>query len=304
MMHISTNLCIFYNIHILNITQYIIENNIWNSLGYKNVYCNLFSFWIYDKLVTNYMGSTSIANIIYPKIQDIFIQASSLYDKSFHPICQLDSKMTKYDDWKKAKKLYDYCLDYETVKEMYKPDTENCKEYHEYFDHEKDVYIYFKEYCNSSSGDQCPISDEIFNKCDPEMVLKDHSCITGTTETDNSVMEQSLSIHENNSIEQENKMTKIALFTTFEDPKLGGENPNPLAMLGNIILGGIITSLIFGILYKYTTIGSQLRNIIVNIKKVISYHNKEDSELYTDASDYLKPYYQDPKEHYVGYCVS
>ncbi|GAW84527.1 variable surface protein [Plasmodium gonderi] len=304
--------------------------------------CNLLSYWLYEQLVEKCKIYQCDAITIYNKISNIFATSSgtnSLY--SFFN-CQLDPYIYTHEDWEKRKKVFDYCQNFDTIKNTYPTDKEKCRQYHDYILDISNLYNNFKNECTFTNvTKKCPVKKfYTFDNCNPTKLLNDHRCDTiQAEEVDNSTESTQNEDTQSEDIQNQDTPTEIQLkeqmiypeeddhivfpsikTMSHEEPQLMNENHNTLKIFGKILLGGIVTSLLVGVLYKvntflfyihksykyssFTAIGNKLRNIIPYRKNNISHLNNERNELYNDASAYIRPYYEDSQDHYVGYSAS
>ncbi|GAW84538.1 variable surface protein [Plasmodium gonderi] len=257
------------------LTHYLINENknlkLYNSI---NDFCNILSYWLYGKLEQMCKSVKCKANDIYKKIFNILIRISksTLYREKFFFNCKIDSNINLKNNW-------------------------------------------FVADCTYSSGTECPIPYEKFKNCDPRELQKYFNCQkeaqeeiaslkTSSPETSDIYPEASDDFSSAPIITSTDEISDGRLIDEYETPEesyIIDNGLSPLAVFGNVLLGGIITSLLVGVLYKFTPIGNQLRNIMVNRMNTFGHIKKERNELYNDVSEYLNPYYNDPQDHYVGY---
>ncbi|GAW84386.1 variable surface protein [Plasmodium gonderi] len=301
-----------------------LQNYLKNEYRYREQYtikyefCNLLSYWLYGQLVNMCNENKCDPKIIYKKISRIF-STSFHYIQSVYNFynCELDPYINSHDDWEKRKKLYDYCQDCETIKEMYQNNKEYCERYNIYLLDIIKLYDDFKTSCTYRSGTECPVTYDKFYKCTPEKLLQYYSCQAEEVEEDEdptadtykedsqtefSSPEQNIPINEQNNI-----LSSRLKAISSDERNLMNYNNNSLKIFGNILLGVIVTSLLVGALYKvntFTAIGNQLRNTIVYRKNKTNHLNKERNKLLNDTSEYLNPYYEDMQNYYVWYSTA
>ncbi|GAW84057.1 variable surface protein [Plasmodium gonderi] len=295
------------------------ENKHMKQCNLNNDFCNILSYWLYGKLVIMCKSVNCKANDIYNKIFNILTQSSNsrMFQSNPYFRCKLDYNINLNNNWENRKKLFDYYLDYEKIKEKYKNDKEKCETYRRYFVDKEDLYLHFEKDCTNGSEIQCPIPYEKYKNCDPREVIKEFICHkeaqeevvslkTSSPETSDihpEVSGYSFSEPIIPSTEEDGYDGEVNEIETYGESDKINERFSPLAVFCNVFLGGIIISLLVGVLYKFTPIGNQLRNIMVNRKNTVGHLNKERNELYNDVSEYLNPYYNGPQDHYVGFST-
>ncbi|KMZ94918.1 hypothetical protein PVMG_05529 [Plasmodium vivax Mauritania I] len=84
------------------------------------------------------------------------------------------------------------------------------------------------------------------------------------------------------------------------DSHLNRDGTHPVTKTGNILLGVVATSLTSGALYRFTPLGSMLRNRFGWNHNMRNF-NGRDNGLFDYASESFNPYSGGAEEHYIGY---
>ncbi|SBT56821.1 PIR Superfamily Protein [Plasmodium ovale wallikeri] len=157
------------------VLRYLEKTTIWNVK--ESVYdtCLILNFWIYDKL-TQIFRDKSNTDIAFANFQTLLNNHTD-YQKniSADKRCKDKFEILRKDDWDKRKDLYDYYIDFNTIKPMIQFYDTECKEYYEYIQGKKELYEHFDKLCISNSS-ECP---DFYNNCmnyNPDLVLPTMSC--------------------------------------------------------------------------------------------------------------------------------
>ncbi|VVA00306.1 PIR protein, partial [Plasmodium vivax] len=187
-------------------------------------HCNLFNYWIYEQLVNEYDDKSMEPVQIFGNFHRV-LSGFTYYPKDV--TCKLDNSIPTIPDRKERKELYEYCIDYDTILEKYKPSTDKCNKYCTYVKNKIQFYEKFQELCTSSDIRKCP--DFFFKICenkDPKNLLVKLKC-DDIGVRDKSSQEDASGITSNSSPSNES-----------------------VSNFGNAFLGVVLTSMTSGFLYK------------------------------------------------------
>ncbi|KNA01573.1 hypothetical protein PVNG_05019 [Plasmodium vivax North Korean] len=139
--------------------------------------CILLNYWVYSRLVNIFQSDDAsiIAGpfAILQRIWHDIVEKPSY--KPRNNKCFPDGTLVTQKDWRERKALYDYCVNYDTIKKTIPSYEKICPEYWSYVDSHTSLFEYFKTRC-SKTNDQCP---EFYNNCkqyDPKEFLLTFSC--------------------------------------------------------------------------------------------------------------------------------
>ncbi|KMZ76870.1 hypothetical protein PVIIG_05861 [Plasmodium vivax India VII] len=141
--------------------------------------CILLNYWIYSTLVSIF-NSDNYSTIFPPLVLLQQIWNNIVYDPSYefrNNKCTPDGRIITQNDWRDRKALYDYCVNYDSLKKTLEYFDGKCNEYWTYVESHTSLYKYFEKLC-SESDSQCP---NFYNKCkkyDPRTVLHTFKCHT------------------------------------------------------------------------------------------------------------------------------
>ncbi|SCA59919.1 Plasmodium vivax Vir protein, putative [Plasmodium vivax] len=261
--------------------------------------CLLLSFWVYSRFYDILQNQNKVYQA-YAKLQTIwnyFIE--NKLKESEIQTCRPLFNIVLHDDWRYRKELYEYYVDYYPVSETVKNYPVRCNEFYKYVESKKKLYEYFKELCTPKDRNRCP---EFYDKCekyDPHIVLPYPYCHNNILHERAAALPRlprigsGHSVNESDSEEESDDMKK-----TFDAPILSG-NPHNVRMYGNVLLGVVATSMASGALYRFTPLGSMIRNGLGWNNNNMRNFNGGDIGLYDYASESFNPY--PGEEHYIGY---
>ncbi|SBT58700.1 PIR Superfamily Protein [Plasmodium ovale wallikeri] len=151
---------------------------VWNEVKNGHDICILMNYWIYNAL-TGIYGAENDSNHINVAFGNLQLVSSKLVvdsnKKAFYDRCKPNYDMFKYHDWGKRKKLYEYYVDYTTIKQQSEIFTEQCKDFYEYIEEKDSLYKHFQNLCISDHS-SCP---QFYNNClpyNPTSVLPTIKC--------------------------------------------------------------------------------------------------------------------------------
>ncbi|KMZ96645.1 hypothetical protein PVNG_06228 [Plasmodium vivax North Korean] len=201
----------------------------------KEHHCNLLSHWIYEQLATKFNDNYGKFIYVYGRFK--FILSDVLKDPNAPQAieCLNDVHLLRFNNWKESKDLYDYCVDYDKIKELANSSYEKCKIYEEYIKGKSELYkkfeqLYIPEYKKKNPG--------FYEKCkgyNPEIVIGELKCdekFPGGARPKGVSHGQGL----------------------LASTPVPGQNSDSTNTYGNVLLGVVVTSMTSGILYKVNKI--------------------------------------------------
>ncbi|SBT55910.1 PIR Superfamily Protein [Plasmodium ovale wallikeri] len=194
----------------------------------------LLNYWLYDKLINIYGNNDELdIRLGFGRFQYVWeYQKFFPKKKPYYEKCKPDLDMVNHKDWKNRKELYDYCVNYEYMASTCPYFDDACTKHCEYINGKSKLYKHFESVC-PPKGSDCP---EFYDKCkkyDPNVVLNALKC------------------HEKIKIQ------------TDDDPgtALTPETTQIGTKVGQSVLGVAPVLLTAAALYRYTPIGSWVRNL-------------------------------------------
>ncbi|KMZ96113.1 hypothetical protein PVNG_05881 [Plasmodium vivax North Korean] len=241
--------------------------------------CILLNYWIYSRLV-NILG-TEDKTVIAPILGELIriwnsIVANPLYTSPYNK-CMPDSIIPTQNDWRKRKELYDYCVNYDTIKNTLPYFDHMCPKYWNYVESHTSLFKYFETLCSKSS-DQCP---EFYNECnqyDPNVVLRTFSCneTMAKKKAEETSEKDKLQLQGGRSAGQEaNHGMRTNPEFSSGGSHLTRDGTHPATQTGNILLGVVATSITSGALYRYNEFSDSHVQYYLFIIIVINMHNNE-----------------------------
>ncbi|GAB69605.1 CYIR protein, partial [Plasmodium cynomolgi strain B] len=155
---------------------YLEKYESWNISIPENHMCTLLNYWFYNALV-NILGSDNYSTIVQA-FGTLLRRWSHIDDKelskSLKNKCGYYFKLPPKDDWQKRKELYEYYLDYTTIKSL-SSDISKCESYYEYIQKKAELYEHFEKVCLPRTSN-CP---DFYDECmpyKPDNVLSSFPC--------------------------------------------------------------------------------------------------------------------------------
>ncbi|CAI7717550.1 Plasmodium vivax Vir protein, putative [Plasmodium vivax] len=255
--------------------------------------CILLNYWIYGKIYEQHKDISERARS-YGELQiiwNILIQDKS--QAQYNKICKPDILIATQEDWKKRKELYDYFVDYDTIKGMNHFYDKYCKEIYNYLKDMDVLYKEYREHCSIAGNIMCPDFFNQYKDKDPNILLRQLTC-KGVMQS-----EEALSVKEDKRSENSEIVPRISTDGSGLplNSQKARDGTNPVTNSGNVLLGVVVTSMTSGALYKFTPLGRMLRNGLGFNRNNINIH---DNGLFDYASGPFNPY-SGGEEHYIGY---
>ncbi|GAW84360.1 variable surface protein [Plasmodium gonderi] len=282
--------------------NYLVKQvQIFRKFEYKYMNCNSITYWLYDKLSTTpKMDERSCSNAL-SEINNMWERATENVNRSDAKSCKPYLKITSYhDNWNDAKKLFDYSMDFNYLKDMENNCNDKCDELCEYLNDINDIY---ERYEDTSSGNNkllCPLSKDEYDKCNPRSLLDKFKCVTSTEELQ--LPKQNLSVEgeateeEKDNVQEETIVeggpggeeagsTLLIKEDSEEDSELISGESHPLSAFGN----------------KFTPIGRQIQNKFPNMDNMIRKLSKKGNRSPTHRFETYNPFGEYLEENYIGY---
>ncbi|VVA00324.1 PIR protein, partial [Plasmodium vivax] len=139
--------------------------------------CTLLNYWTYVKLTEIFGLENSLDDIelAFGNLQYVWNQLYHYTGKSFnHNKCKPNFETNNHKDWLNRKKLYDYYVDYNTLKNMAEIFDGNC-EYYKRINDMQTIFDYFDS-LYATDPEKCP---PIYNVCqsyNPKNMLSTLPC--------------------------------------------------------------------------------------------------------------------------------
>ncbi|VVA00332.1 PIR protein [Plasmodium vivax] len=250
-----------------------------NEEHLKDHHCNLFNYWIYEQIDSYCKHKTYQPFQIFA---DFLLALSGFTYYSKDNTCKLDDSIPTIQDRKERKELYDYCIDYDTILEKSKHNKDKCDKYYKYVETKIELYKKFQALCpannKSNYSDYCKICEDK----EPKHLLSQLKC-------------------DGIGVEKKTQLKGTP------DSDLSGTTSNSfpgiqsVSDMGNVFLGVVVTSMTSGFLYKFTPLGTRIRNGLLWNNNNISNLNTNSYELFVQES--YSPY-SGEEQHYIGYHAS
>ncbi|SBT73316.1 Plasmodium vivax Vir protein, putative, partial [Plasmodium ovale] len=226
----------------------------------KSVYdeCILLNYWVYDTLDKYFNHNTDDTKKAFGTLQ---LKWSYLIDDSsktaFYKKCKpLFKEILDYHDWKQRKELYDYYVDFDTLFGTAKNIPAKCEEYYKIIEGKKSLYNHFENECLSNENN-CPELYNRFPNYNPNKVLSSLPChekieAQKTAAAEASHRALTSQQHHGKGIQPGSNIPGAGL--TQENSEIGTK-------VGHSVLGVAPVLLTATALYRYTPIGSWIRNL-------------------------------------------
>ncbi|GAW83203.1 variable surface protein [Plasmodium gonderi] len=247
------------------------KKNILEQADVKGMQCYLLSYWMYEQIESIYAtekGTPII--IIYGEFQRIFTQIFKDELKINSQLCNLDFNIASYRPWKKVKELCDYYVDYDHLHSKITPTNGNCKAYRDYILGKSNLYYDYPMNCINHSGLKCPDFYDKLLSYNPKKLLGTITC--------------------DPVIPKKQKTLDIT-------PKTyGGATTS-----GKVLLGIVITSVLFVFSYRFSPLGRQLQNNFPHITNMIRNFREKGKRLFSVTPEKYNPFREYLEENYIGY---
>ncbi|SBT74599.1 PIR protein [Plasmodium ovale] len=225
----------------------------------------LLNYWLYDKLINIYGTNDELdIRLGFGRFQYVWeYQKFFPKKKPYYEKCKPDLDMVNHKDWKNRKELYDYCVNYEYMASTCPYFDDACSKHCEYINGKSKLYKHFESVC-PPKGSDCP---EFYDKCkkyDPNIVLnslKCHEKIKIETDDDPGIGALRGSPGSESEPGADGLGPRTPGLPVGSDSALTPETTQIGTKVGQSVLGVAPVLLTAAALYRYTPIGSWVRNL-------------------------------------------
>ncbi|SBT00179.1 PIR Superfamily Protein [Plasmodium ovale curtisi] len=244
-----------------------VSNN--DNSGYDD--CLLLKYWIYSVL-EDIFGSEDTSHIgnAFAGVQYIWNYIVEYPNsKPYNKKCKQHFDVFDYDDWKNRKELYDYYVDFRTLFDTAMRFDLVCEEYYRKIEEKIPLYKRFEEICSDQS--KCPEFYEKYQPYNPKSVLSKLPC------HDKIEKARAAEASPKTSILQHGVGLELGPQSNSYDTGMTQGSSEIGKNIGHSVLGVAPVLLTATALYRYTPIGSWIRNLGGNTTNSIS--NMEAGEM-------------------------
>ncbi|SBT02085.1 PIR Superfamily Protein, partial [Plasmodium ovale curtisi] len=242
------------------VLSYLEKSTIWNVQ--ESVYdtCLLLNFWIYDKL-TQIFRNKSNTDIAFGNFQALLNNHTD-YQKNISPDkrCKDKFEILRKDDWDKRKELYDYYIDFNTIKQMIPFYDLECTNYYKYIEGKTELYKYFEGLCTPKSP-ECP---EFYEKCkdyNPDLVLHNFPCQVKIEAAKNALHTEQTSDQDLQDGPHPYGSDLTGHSAHSSEVGMTQENSDIGTKVGKSVLGIAPIALTASALYRFTPLGQWIRKL-------------------------------------------
>ncbi|SBT84718.1 PIR protein [Plasmodium ovale] len=257
----------------------------------------LLNYWINDKL-THIFGDKNKTDVAFANFQRLWNSAMG-YQRSISSDkkCKEKFHILDKEDWKKGKELYDYYIDYDTIKSAINFYGQ-CQEYYNYIEGKKELFEYFKDICSPEST-ECP---DIYTKCkdyNPDKVLPTLSCHVQMVVANNDLGTQEDSEQGQVDGPYPHDSDLSGHRAASSEAGMTEENTDIGIKVGKSVLGIAPIALTASALYKFTPMGLWIRKLTGSNQNITGNMDGEDGFLdhTQDSSNILF----NGAENYISY---
>ncbi|EDL42357.1 variable surface protein Vir4, putative [Plasmodium vivax] len=276
--------------------------------------CKLLNYWVYNRLF-EILGSNenSYVYIAFGELSRIWTTFVDVNLKKTHRnTCRPMSEIVNHFNWEQRKELYDYQVNYASLRKLVDYYDVKCIKYYDYIEKIANLYKYFDEPCSSNNKNICPDFYNGMKQYNPNDFIHNLRCYNKIQE------EKKAAAAANKKAVAENLEGRPTLqgrassdtgphsenptngMITPDSSQLMRDNSHSAIKPGDVLLGVVVTSMTSGFLYKFTPIGKRLSNRFGRKRMIGSILNEENNALFDYTSDSYNPGYGDI-EHYIGY---
>ncbi|SBT57523.1 PIR Superfamily Protein [Plasmodium ovale wallikeri] len=199
-------------------------------------------------------------------------------------ICKPNYEMFKHKDWDKRKELYEYYIDYTTIKQQSDIFDKQCKNFYEYIERKKPLYKHFQDLCISDNS-SCPTFYDECLSYNPDSVLRTIKC-------------HDQIVSERTAAEEDANPPDIPQFSPQERAS-GSDSSHTVSTpetseigkkVGHSVIGVAPVLLTATALYRYTPIGSWIRKLggtnpnSINDMDGFSTYTQESGDMFSDST--------------------
>ncbi|GAW84630.1 variable surface protein [Plasmodium gonderi] len=314
------NLCIKYINYLRN------QEKIWSNFEYIKRNCNIFTFWLYDKLSISLNMDAKYCSNALSEINLMWTKTFSLDGRNNKYKCNPYHDIQNYHyAWENAKKLFDYSINFDYINSIKSNSKENCDKLCEYLSDIADIYIDNNKRCNHNAEHMCPGLWNEYEKYNPKDLLVKFNCHDdvpvldidvhdvseggrdgvpeketegglekGTEGEPDEGLEESPDGEEFHDIPEDGMVFQ-------DDAQLLHDESNTLGTFGNSLLGLVLSSMLLGVLYNFTPLGRIFQNKFPNVAYMINNLSHKGKRLSNHRSDTYSPFREYLEENYIRY---
>ncbi|SBS96014.1 PIR Superfamily Protein [Plasmodium ovale curtisi] len=287
---------ITYDEHMIKMCEkymrYLENCDVLNKGNFEYDVSMLLNYWVYENLTNIYGSNNDLQiNLAFAKLQYIW-RYQNYYPQieSYYQKCKPEISMVNHYDWKERKELYDYYVDYQTLRGTATNISQKCEEYYKKIEKKIPLYKYFEKECLPPKSN-CP---EIYEKCkpyNPESFISTLPChnqiAQETAAAQKTKVDRAL---QQPPPEQPRSVSNFhGTASTLETSEIG-------AKVGHSVLGVAPVLLTATALYRYTHLGPWIRKLSGSSPNSIS--DMEKFSTYTQESGDI---FSDSAENYISY---
>ncbi|SBT51517.1 PIR Superfamily Protein [Plasmodium ovale wallikeri] len=249
--------------------------------------CILLNYWVYDTLASIFGDDNSNLAITFGKLQPLWNQINeNEKEPKFYKKCAPDSSIPTQVNWRKTKELYDYYVDFKTIfgTAAYYPD--GCRDYYKKIEDKTSLYEFFEKLCTPGSNN-CP---KFYDKCEPynpKIILQGLPCHG--------------QIQQERATEKALAMQKSLQQSGSQGVGLTQQNSEIGTKVGHSVLAVAPVFLTASVLYRYTPVGSWIRNIGGNSTNNIGYMHEGEMEGFLSNTQESGDMFFNSGENYISY---
>ncbi|SBT02922.1 PIR Superfamily Protein [Plasmodium ovale curtisi] len=278
--------------------RYLEKSTAWDIVNPEYDVCLLLNFWVYDKL-THIFPDKYYKNIAFANFEKLFHNnIENPTSKSRNKKCTHKFNILNKDDWGKRKELYDYYIDYKTVRPTITYYVPQCKGFYKYTQEKKGLYEYFENLCKSEPT-ECP---DFYKSCKdykPDLVLPNFPCVVQMESAKVALVTEETSEH---GLEEGPRPYGLNLSgheARSSEVEMTQENSDIGKNVGKSVLGIAPIALTATALYKFTPLGSWIRKLAISNHNITG--NIDGDNEFLDHTQESGTMFFDGGENYISY---
>ncbi|KMZ83464.1 hypothetical protein PVBG_05581 [Plasmodium vivax Brazil I] len=256
--------------------------------------CTLLNYWTYVKLTEIYGLEDSLyyTNLAFGNLQYVWNNLYLYSGRTTHNKCKPNFETNNHKDWLNRKKLYDYYVDYNTLKNMAEILDGNC-EYYKRINDMQTIFDYFDS-LYATDPEKCP---PIYNVCqsyNPKNMLSTLPCHKKLGQL--SALPLARNPSEDDDITQSPEGPKPIHSVLGDGPavetvtQIESGNSDIRTKVTNSVLGATPVLLTATALYRYTPLGPWIRRLRggrtnnMNAMDTFSPYTPKTGDMFSDES--------------------
>ncbi|SBT58717.1 PIR Superfamily Protein [Plasmodium ovale wallikeri] len=281
----------------------------WVNPLFDDDHCAVFDYWMYYKLFNNVKKLSGDKNISEFIVKLLKSRTEDLKTDT----CSINQTLGVEDYFNKTKMLYDYALDYSTIKlKLQNPNSQCSQQYNDYIHKHSENYKTIKGECtNGSEKLYCKLLEKLKKKSDEEIFPLLRPCklkLTTSSYEDKEIQDEEdgqfhgrVESYGNYQAEKYSRSESVMIGQTSLDPlkEQTSTHSNSLPMAIAFPFFGI--SFILFILYKFTPFGTWLNATFLKKKNIRHYLEEEDIDNLIEQTSNPPNISTQNDEHSVSY---